>query len=293
MAITTEANREQLTELINHLNHSIGVATYEGDRGRAYLECLDCKVVIFQVDGPQGVFGGHLASASADLLDRREESRPKGTLFDLDSRELDLFMKIEELFQEPMDENIDPGEESKRLVDEHLEQLGQVQEQLSAKLIGYVEGIKVLMAKAEMLKAEARLYEAEMRRLEGRAADNVGAAEFLQGRLKAFLERRGLTELEVGTYKLKIVNQGGKLPLLIASGITPEQVSPEFRREIPASVDFDRDAIHAALRAGHQLVIGSPVEDAGGAIETDGSGPFRAEVQWARHGARPTMLKIT
>src|SRR5262249_25978960 len=137
-----------------------------------------------------------------------------------------------------------------------------------------------------------RLYEAEMRRLEGRAADNASAAEFLQGRLKAFLERRGLTELEVSTYKLKIVKQGGKLPLLFASGITPEQVSPEFRREIPASVDFNRDAIHAALRAGQQLVIGSPIEDAGGATEANRSVPLRAEVQWARHGARPTMLKI-
>src|SRR5687767_9354567 len=93
----------------------------------------------------------------------------KATLFDLDNEELELLAKIEALFQEPMDELIDAGAESERLVDEYLAQLEGVQGRLGAKLAGYVKAIKAKAARAAMLNAEAELYLAEAVRLRNQA----------------------------------------------------------------------------------------------------------------------------
>lgn len=207
----------------------------------------------------------------------------KATLFDLDVAELELLGKIEALFQEPMNEAIDPGAESERLVDEYLAQLEGVQEQIGAKLIGYVKAIRAKAARAEILQAEAHLYELEAIRLARRAKAEADTADFLQGRLKTFMERRGLTEFEAGTYKLKIINQGGKLPVIFDPRIKPEQIPDEFRREIPAKWEWKRDAIEAALKAGQRLEWEWEMSD-------DGL-PLR--IEWARFGERPTKLKIS
>ena len=210
------------------------------------------------------------------------------TLFDLDAAELDLLARIEALFQEPMDETLDPGAESERLVDEYLAQLEGVQEQLGAKLIGYVKAIKAKTARASLLEAEARLYAVEANRLADKAKAEVDTAEFLQGRLKVFMDRRGLTEFEAGTYKLKIVNQVGRLPLRISNDFKPEQVDSAYRKEIPARFEFDRQAIEAALKAGQKLLIELPKP------ENLGEGEVGiTHVDWAWFDDRPTKLKIS
>ncbi|HMV87211.1 MAG TPA: siphovirus Gp157 family protein [Blastocatellia bacterium] len=213
--------------------------------------------------------------------------QPKATLFELDGAELALLDKIEALFAEPMNDTIDPGAEAERLVDEHLAALADVQEQLADKLIGYIKAIKAKAARAALLTAEATLYQAEAKRLAQKANAEADTADFLELRLKAFLERRQLKQMDVGTHTVKIVNQGGKLPLLLAPGITPQQVGPNFTQEIPASVAFDKAKIEAALKAGQKLVIEVPPAHS----EEDEEAVNL--IEWARFGDRPTKLKIS
>ncbi len=52
MAITTEASKKYIDELASHLGHTIELATYKGDDGRIYLECMDCNVVLLQINEP-------------------------------------------------------------------------------------------------------------------------------------------------------------------------------------------------------------------------------------------------
>ncbi len=206
----------------------------------------------------------------------------KPNLFELDQAELALLEKIEAVFAEPMDEVLDPGLTCEQIVDEHLAALADVQEQLGEKLQGYVGAIRAMRAKGEMLKAEAALYAAEASRLGYRAHSETDRADFLEARLKQFLERRQLKELEVGTFKLKIVNQGGKLPLVLNPTITPFSVDERFHKVIPEQIEFDKAEIEAALKAGESLILELP-----GVADAE-----PVQIEWARFGERKTKLKI-
>lgn len=206
------------------------------------------------------------------------------TLFELDHAELDLLARIESVYDaanENPGPDQDPDAEAQRLIDAHLETLGEVQEALGGKLAGYVKAIRAKRAKAAMLEAEMGLYQAEYQRLKRQALDEEDTADFLEERLKSFLERRGLTEFEAGTFRLKIVNQGGKLPLLLAPGLTPEQAPASCRKEIPAHYEFNREAIEARLKAGERVTV---------AIVTDDGEEKEIDLAW--YGPRPTKLKI-
>lgn len=206
----------------------------------------------------------------------------KANLFELDQAELDLLNKLEAVFAEPMDELSDPGLTCEQIVDAHLASLADVQEQLADKLQGYVKAIRAKQFRAEMLVTEAALYQAEVQRLKLRASQEADTASFLESRLKAFLERRGLKEMEIGTFKVKIVNQGGKLPLVLSSAINAELVAERFQTIIPERIDFNKEEIEAALKSGEKLAITLPGV-AGGVPQ---------EVVWAQHGERKTKLKI-
>lgn len=208
--------------------------------------------------------------------------KPNVSLFDLDQAELEMIEKIEAVFAEPIDELSDPGQTCEQIVDEHLASLAGIQEQLGEKLQGYVRAIRAMRAKGEMLKVEGALYANEATRLSLRAASELDRASFLESRLKQFLERRELTQLEVGTFKLKIVNQGGKLPLILSPTITPFAVAERFQKLIPETIEFDKAEIETALKSGEKLEIELPGEAGGEPVV----------VQWARYGDRPTKLKI-
>lgn len=207
---------------------------------------------------------------------------PKVSLFELDQAELALIEKLEAVFAEPNDEVLDPGLTCEQIVDEHLAALADVQGQLSDKLEGYVKAIRAMRAKGEMLKNEAALYFAEASRIANRAHAETDRADFLEARLKQFLERRELKELEVGTVKLKIVNQGGKLPLVLSPTVTPQQVAERFHKVIPEQIDFDKAEIEAALKAGESLTVELPGV----------AGAEPVQIEWARLGERKTKLKI-
>ena len=50
MSITTKAEREQWVELETHCGHLLEVVFYPGEPERLYIECMNCFVVLFQVD---------------------------------------------------------------------------------------------------------------------------------------------------------------------------------------------------------------------------------------------------
>lgn len=206
----------------------------------------------------------------------------KANLFELDQAELELINKLEAVFAEPMDELSDPGQTCEEIADGYLASLAEVQEQLGEKLQGYVKAIRAMRSKGQLFEAEATLYQAEVFRLNQQAAAELDRADFLETRLKAFLERRELKELEVGTFRLKIVNQGGKLPLVLSPAISAEQVAERFQKLIPEQIEFDKAEIEAALKSGEKLTITLP-GIAGGNPQ---------EVVWAQHGDRKTKLKI-
>ena len=202
------------------------------------------------------------------------------TLFELDRAELELLQRIEAVY-EAAGEGADPGAEAQALIDRHLEALGQIQEELGPKLVGYVKAIRAKRAKAAMLEAEMALYKAEVERLRRWIAEEEKTADFLEGRLKAFLEARELTEFEAGAFRLKIVSQGGKLPLLLAPEATPEQAPATFRKEVPARFEWDREAIETRLKAGERVTMTVP----------DGAGGEK-EIDLAWYGPRATKLRI-
>jgi len=211
----------------------------------------------------------------------------KPNLFELEAAELELINDIEAIFAEAEAElnesgevpTADPAARAQALVDAHLEALGAVQEQLGDKLIGYVKAIRAKRAQAQMIRAEAALYEAETRRLQGIASKGDGDADFLENRLKGFLERKGLNELEVGTFTLKLVEPGGKLPVVIDAAIKPEDLPEEFVR---TKHEFDKTAIYNALKAGKLKK----------ASYTNADGDVVTTQDWAKFGKKVKELKI-
>lgn len=114
---------------------------------------------------------------------------------------------------------------------------------LENKVDNYAAFITTLRKRAEVRKGEAD-------RLARRAKIDEGNAHFLADRLRDELDARGLGKLETDRYRVSVVNNGGKLPLMIDD----ELALPEACwREVPARKEIDRDAIREALDAGHNV----------------------------------------
>lgn len=205
---------------------------------------------------------------------------------ELAEAELNLLANIEALFnpaeegEAPVD---DPGAEAAALVDQYLERLAEVQGQLGPKIESYIRIILHKKALAAMAETEAAICKSELQRLNARVRDLEDDAAFYEDRLKAFLDRRNLTKLEAGTRTIKIVNQGGKLPVIFDPAIQPSMVDGYWKEEVPASWKFNREAIEKALKAGQQLftTVKDPVTGQD------------VKVEWAKYGPRPTVLKIS
>jgi hypothetical protein len=51
MAMTFDSpTKEHFIGLTDHLGHLVGLATYIKDDGRIYLECIDCGLVLIQIN---------------------------------------------------------------------------------------------------------------------------------------------------------------------------------------------------------------------------------------------------
>ena len=217
-------------------------------------------------------------------MEQTEQPPKRVSLFDLDLRELELLGAVEDALT-----NLETngGQEAQALVDQYLDALTDTQADLHTKLAGYVKIITAKKARAAIINAEAKLYEAEYVRLGCLAEDELKDAEFFEARLKLFMERRGLKELPAGTRTLKITNQGGSRAVEYLTAVAPELVPEKFTRLTPPKPServFDSAAIQAELK---KLADGAPLM-----IEITSDNGETHQVPWARLAPRKTVLKI-
>ncbi len=118
-----------------------------------------------------------------------------------------------------------------------LELLG---EQVEKKVDGYCFVIGKLLAREAWAKEEAnRLQEI------GRVAKSE--ANRLRGHLLWFLEQRGTEKIATDRYRVSVAGNGGKAPLIIDDGISPEDAPQEFQK---VKVEWDVEAVRQAAELG-------------------------------------------
>lgn len=95
------------------------------------------------------------------------------------------------------------------------------------------------------LRAQARTE--EMKRIRALADADATLAERLKERLRDAMQRTGRTRIDTPRFRLSVVGNGGRQPLLIAD---PESIPPLFIRNVP---EINREAIRLALDAGQEV----------------------------------------
>ena len=95
------------------------------------------------------------------------------------------------------------------------------------------------------LRAQARTE--EMKRIRALADADAALAERLKERLRDAMQRTGRTRIDTPRFRLSVVGNGGRQPLLIAD---PEAIPPLFIRNVP---EINREAIRLALDAGQEV----------------------------------------
>ena len=120
-------------------------------------------------------------------------------------------------------------------------------DELDADLKGKVDNYAALITTLDA-RAEVRAKEAE--RLARRAKTDAASAQFLKDRLRTELEARGMQKVETDRYRVSVVANGGKLPLVLGDEL---EIPDAYWREVPARKEIDRDAIRQALDAGRPV----------------------------------------
>lgn len=108
-----------------------------------------------------------------------------------------------------------------------------------AKETDKVDAYCFLVTKYEEIASEAR-------RLAQRASAYKNKADHLKDRLKTHLELRGQQKIETGRFTVTVVRNGGKLPVELCEGVTPEDLPEQFRK---VTVEADKDRLRIALLA--------------------------------------------
>jgi len=144
--------------------------------------------------------------------------------------------------------------ECEETIDEWFARLG---EEATSKLDGYAAFIKELEARSEARKEEAD-------RLAKRARIDAALADWLKTRMKEFFILRGWKKVDTMRYRLSLVANGGKAPLVV--DLPPEKIPPEYRKE-KVVVSADNDKIRQELETGGTL-------------------------EWARIGAKGSHVRI-
>jgi len=119
--------------------------------------------------------------------------------------------------------------------------------ELDADLKGKVDNYAALIT---TLEARAQVRAAEADRLARRAKTDSASAQFLKDRLRGELEVRGIPKVETDRYRVSVVANGGKLPLVLGD---EREIPDAYWREVPAHKEIDRDAIRQALDAGRTV----------------------------------------
>ncbi len=116
------------------------------------------------------------------------------------------------------------------------------------KLDGYVALVKQLAMEAEAMEAEAVAFKAKA---ESRARRVAWLKECLKGALLATNTTKVTTPKG---YAVSVQKNGGKRPVALAPGLTPEQLPAEFVR---TKVEIDLEAIRGVLETGEPLPFAS------------------------------------
>ncbi len=162
--------------------------------------------------------------------DLQPQAKPR-SLFNI-SEDLE---KLNELLDE-----VSNDAQQQELLSQWFAQLG---EERDRKLDAYATLVAEMLARAEVRKAEAK-------RMMELAHSDEKKAQLLKERLKWFFETHQLKTIETTRYRLSIVKNGGKAPLILKAGLLPNQLPKQFQT---VSIEPNTNAIRAALEAGEDL----------------------------------------
>ncbi len=143
--------------------------------------------------------------------------------------------KLSELLEECGDDA-----QQQQLIDSWFEQLGSERD---CKLDNYCALIGEMLARAQARQAEAK-------RLVDLASTDENRVKLLKDRLKWFFETHNVKTIETARYRLSLVRNGGKAPVILKEGVSPSNLPERFQR---VSIDPDTAAIRQALERGEEL----------------------------------------
>lgn len=163
---------------------------------------------------------------------------PALSLMELSEREaawLDALTQVNE------DGNPISEEEQARIIDEYV----QADASFKDKVDRYVDLIWAFGARADYQSMQASHYDALSR-------SNESVANKLRARLKVVMELRGESSIETDNHRLRLVNNGGKAPLVVPTlwKFDPTQAPERFHRR---RIELDLNAIRDAVEAGEQI----------------------------------------
>lgn len=144
-----------------------------------------------------------------------------------------------EKLNELLDECGDDAEQQE-LIAQWFEQLGSERD---TKLDAYAALIAEMVARAEVRKAEAK-------RLTDLATTDEHRARLLKERLKWFFDTHNIRTVETARYKLSLAKNGGKAPLILKDGLSPNELPEQFQK---LTIDPNTAAIREALERGEKL----------------------------------------
>jgi len=103
----------------------------------------------------------------------------------------------------------------------------------------------------EELKARALARKTEAQRMAELAKQDEARAEALVGKVQDYLERNGIKKIDTLRFPIRLVGNGGQLPLLMdADTISVEELDERFVR---VSKEVDTKAVRKALEAGEAV----------------------------------------
>lgn len=98
------------------------------------------------------------------------------------------------------------------------------------------------------LELRADMRDEEVRRLTARRNIDRANASRLKARLQMFFEEHNLSKLETRRFKVSLVNNGGKIPVVVEC--SPSALPPSLQR---VTIDADKDAIREAIEKGDTI----------------------------------------
>lgn len=161
------------------------------------------------------------------------------TLFDLG----DAATALHELLTTDQEPPLSPEDEA-----DALQMFLSVSEGLDAKIDGYCALVAEFEARAGARGAEAK-------RLAALAERDAKQADRLKSNLHAFMILHDYKKFETARYRVSVVANGGKVPLVIQPDVDPTDLDEQFHRVIPAKIELDKEAVRSALEAGEDLVF--------------------------------------